>query len=278
MVGGGVNMKKMKLTMFLAVLSAAVASAAETFALSSPNGSALVSSRGARVLSWKDAAGGEVFFMPAQKESPDGDWSHGGSSICWPWFGRRGDRQSLIHGFGRNLEFTLRSRVKTSCGETIVLGTKASDIDLEISFSLTGGLAMKMKSVNLSSSPVELTLGIQSYFPVSSYRNIVFFGVKDKDFAAVDGMDKAFRRIGAEFGFRDSGSRRVVELKADGNTGVVVWTPGTVEPANRNLAVDDCPGFIVIGPSARADEGAVKLAPGGSHELELRVKTAHLAD
>ena len=262
-------MKSRKIAILFAALSVAAGAAAETFTVSSPNASVLVSSKGARILSWKDAAGRENFFMPEKKESPDGDWSHGGTSICWPWFGRKGNKQSLIHGFGRNVEFTLRRREKTAQGETIVLGTEASGTDLEISVSLTDALEIKMKSVNRSSAPVELSLGLQSYFSVSDYKNIVFFGVDGKDFAAVDGMDKAFKRRGDRFGFRDSRSGRIVKLKALGNTGVVVWTPGTVEPANRNLAVDDCPKFIVIGPSARANEGAITLAPGMSHELKL---------
>jgi glucose-6-phosphate 1-epimerase len=247
-------------------------SATETFTLVSPCANATVSAKGGRILSWKDAAGRERLFMPAKPESAGGDWSHGGVSVCWPWFGRKGDKQSLIHGFARNLVFTLRGREKTAHGETLTLGAVAPGLDLELAYSLTDKLTMKMTTRNLAASPAEVSLGIQAYFPVSAYRNIVFSGVKDKDFAAVDGMDKAFGRLGAKFGFRDSGSRRAVALEAAGNTGLVVWTPGTVEPANRNLAVDDCPRFVVIGPCSRKAEGAVTLDPGKTHELSCAFK------
>ena len=85
-------------------------------------------------------------------------------------------------------------------------------------------------------------------------------------------MDKAFKRLGARFGFRDSGAKRAITLDASGNSGLVVWTPGTVEPANRNLAADDCPKFIVLGPSARTTEGAITVAPGKTHELSCSFK------
>ena len=253
--------------------AALAASAAETLTLVSPCASLTVSSKGGRILSWKDAAGKERLFMPAKPDSAGGDWSHGGVSICWPWFGRKGDRQSLIHGFGRNLDFTLRKREKTALGETLTLGAGASGLDLELEFSLTDTLAMKMTTGNTGAAPVEISLGIQAYFPASAYRNIVFFGVEEKDFAAVDGMDKAFRRLGARFGFRDSGAKRAITLDASGNSGLVVWTPGTVEPANRNLAADDCPKFIVLGPSARTAEGAITIAPGKTHVLSCSFRS-----
>ncbi|MBR3923875.1 MAG: hypothetical protein IKJ45_12230 [Kiritimatiellae bacterium] len=83
----------------------------------------------------------------------------------------------------------------------------------------------------------------------------------------MDGMDKAFKRLNGDFGFKDAASGCEFKLNASGNSGLVVWTPGTVEPANRNLAKDDCPKFIVIGPSSRPAEGAVTVNPGESHAL-----------
>ena len=54
-------------------------------------GSAIIDLQGGRVLSWKTTTGTELLFMPRQTESPDGDWSHGGISVCWPWFGKKGN-------------------------------------------------------------------------------------------------------------------------------------------------------------------------------------------
>lgn len=252
-----------------------------TVALSSPSGSVVVSLDGGRLLSWKDAAGNELFFMPANPESPDGDWSHGGSSVCWPWFGRRGTDQSMIHGFARNNRFTVRDRKKIPGGESVTLGLKVSrtdnadfpyDADLELSVSMTKSLSVSMKTANTGDKAFEISEGLQTYFAVKDYGKITFQGVDAADFTAVHGMDKAFRRPVGGFGFRDDSSGMKFTMKATGNSGVVVWTPGTVEPANRNLAKDDCPKFIVIGPSSRAAEGIVTVKPGESREMTFSLE------
>ena len=244
--------------------------------IASASGSVTVSLDGGRILSWKDANGSELFFMPAKQWAPDGDWSHGGTSICWPWFGRKGTEQSLIHGFARNRRFMLRERKAVPGGESVTLGLKVLksdsayfpyDTDLEFKVSLTDRLALKLKTTNSGKEPFEIAEGFQTYFPVADYGKIVFCGVESKEFALVDGMDKAFKRLNGDFGFKDAASGREFKLNASGNTGLVVWTPGTVEPANRNLAKDDCPKFIVIGPSSRPAEGTVTVKPGESHEL-----------
>jgi len=244
--------------------------------IASASGSVTVSLDGGRILSWKDANGKELFFMPAKQWSPNGDWSHGGTSICWPWFGRKGTEQSLIHGFARNCRFMLRERKAVPGGESVTLGLKVLksdsayfpyDADLELKVSLTDRLALKLKTTNSGKEPFEIAEGFQTYFPVADYGKIVFCGVESKEFALVDGMDKAFKRFTGDFGFKDAASGREFKLNASGNTGLVVWTPGTVEPANRNLAKDDCPKFIVIGPSSRPAEGAVTVNPGESHAL-----------
>ena len=257
-------------------LAGCKASQEKIVSIASGSGSTTVSLDGARILSWKDANGKELFFMPAKQWSPDGDWSHGGTSICWPWFGRKGTEQSLIHGFARNRRFTLRDRKTVPGGESVTLGLKVLksdsayfpyEADLEVTVSLTDRLALKLKTTNLGKEPFEIAEGFQTYFPVADYGKIVFCGVESNEFTLVDGMDKAFKRLTGDFGFKDAVSGREFKLNASGNTGLVVWTPGTVEPANRNLAKDDCPKFIVIGPSSRPAEGVVTIKPGESHEL-----------
>ena len=54
---------------------------------------------------------------------------------------------------------------------------------------------------------------------------------------------------------------------AKGNTSLIVWSPGSVEPHNRNLAPGDTERFIGLGPACRTKEGAITLSPGQSHEL-----------
>ena len=230
---------------------------------------------GARILSWR-VAGKEIFFMPSNPQSPDGDWSHGGLSICWPWFGKKGTAASSIHGFARNKTFTLQSRRTSAAGSSATLGlTLAAGEEpnfpyaasLELTFSLTDRLTVTMRTLNTGKEPFAFSGGFQPYFAVGSYKTVTLQGVKEADFAAVDGMDAAFPRRGDAFALTDASIGRKISATAKGNTSLIVWSPGSVEPHNRNLAPGDTERFIGLGPAFRAKEGAITLSPGQAHEL-----------
>ena len=244
-------------------------------ALESRSGRVEIDLVGARILSWR-VAGKEMFFMPSNPQSPEGDWSHGGLSICWPWFGKKGTAASSIHGFARNKTFTLQSRRTSAAGSSATLGlTLAAGEEpnfpyaasLELTFSLTDRLTVTMRTLNTGKEPFAFSGGFQPYFAVGSYKTVTLQGVKEADFAAVDGMDAAFPRRGDAFALTDASIGRKISATAKGNTSLIVWSPGSVEPHNRNLAPGDTERFIGLGPAFRAKEGAITLSPGQAHEL-----------
>ena len=252
------------------------ASAGELVSLRGKGGTAVVDLQGGRVVSWKTVAGEELLFMPRLRVTPGGDWSHGGIGICWPWFGKKGTEPSSIHGFARNRTFMLQKRERSDDGESIVIALDTKEGDcvafpcaarLELEVSMTTRLTLRLRTMNRGSKPFELSEGFQPYFAVSRYDAISISGVKAAPFAAVNGMDAAFQRIGDAFSLKDAARGRTISCVAKGNTGVVVWSPGNVEPHNRNLAAGDTERFIGLGPSNRTKEGPVVLAPGASHEL-----------
>ena len=243
--------------------------------LESRSGRVKIDLFGARILSWR-VAGKEIFFMPSNPQSPDGDWSHGGLSICWPWFGKKGAAASSIHGFARNKTFVLKSRRTSVIGSSVTLELSLAAgenpdfpyaASLELTFSLTDRLTATMRTVNTGKEPFSFSGGFQPYFAVGSYKAVTLQGVKDADFAAVDGMDAAFPRRGDAFALTDAAAGRKISATAKGNTSLIVWSPGSVEPHNRNLAPGDTERFIGLGPAFRAKEGAITLSPGQAHEL-----------
>ena len=242
---------------------------------------------GGRMLSWRLPSGEEMLFMPEQRESPDGDWSHGGISICWPWFGKKGDAASSIHGFARNRELTVRGSRIAADGASAVLGLSLAKgevpdfpyaADMELTVKVSDRLTMTLRTVNTGKEAFSFSNGFQPYFAVSGYRAVTLRGVKTQDFAAVDGMDAAFPRLGDGFALADAGTGREIRAKARGNTGIVVWSPGNVEPHNRNLAAGDTERFIGMGPSNRVKEGPITLAPGQSHELLFELDCRRIRD
>lgn len=243
-------------------------------------GRVTVDTQGGRILSWKTPSGEELLFMPRRTISPDGDWSHGGISICWPWFGKKGPAASSIHGFARNRRFTVKERRVAADGAHVTLGYSQEAgaepdfpyaADLELTVKVGAGLELTLRTTNMGKEPFELTEGFQPYFAVSDYGKVTLRGVKKDAFAAVDGMDAAFPRIADRFSLLDAGFGREIDAYASGNSGLVVWSPGKVEPHNRNLDAGDTERFIGLGPSNRAKEKAITLAPGASHELVFSI-------
>ncbi len=261
---------------------AETASPSRTVEIEGQGGRAVIDLQGGRILSWKTPSGAELLFMPQRPESTGGDWSHGGISICWPWFGKKGDRASSIHGFARNRRFEVRRREAAEAGRssvTLGLSLAAGEdpdfpfaADLELTLRMAKRLEIVMRTRNTGDKPFSLSCGIQPYFAVSRYGSVTLNGVKETAFAAEHGMDAAFPRRGDGFALRDAGAERELRMHATGNTGVVVWSPGSVEPHNRNLAAGDTLRFIGLGPSCRTKEGAIALASGKSHELVFLIE------
>lgn len=272
----------------LSALSAEAASVAKMVSdglgvsvISNEYGLVVVSLEGARIMSWQDRTGRELLFMPDKKTSDGQDWSHGGISICWPWFGRQA---GVIHGFIRTKRFSVRHQTSDSVSLRYSLSVNeepsfphAADLDVDIQLKDT--LSIIMRTRNTGKETFAYTCGVHPYFAVTDYRGLSFDGVDAKPFACVDGMDKAFSCItDGPFSVTDKVLKQTFSMRADGNSHVIVWTPGTVEPANRNLKPDDMTKFIGFGPAFTKSAGAVVLKPGESHELSLRVSRSNSRD
>jgi D-hexose-6-phosphate mutarotase len=232
---------------------------------------------GGRIESWRDAQGREVLFMPERPSSPGGEWSHGGIPPCWPWFGRV---DGVIHGFARNKTFRVKRRGADSAvlAFTLAEGEEKSfpyAAELELSFSLGEKLSVGMTTANTGDESFTFSCGFHPYFRVGNYRAVKFLDVDEKPFACEDGMDKAFARRGeGTFAFADPSAARTVRARASGNSHVVVWTPGTVEPCNRNLLPYETERFVGYGPFVSKSE-RLTLKPGEKASLVLEISAGH---
>jgi glucose-6-phosphate 1-epimerase len=247
----------------------------DVYVLENDRARAEISLKGARVVSWMGKGGKELLFMPERKYAENGDWSHGGIPLCWPWFGRV---DGVIHGFVRNRNFT----VKESGEGFVVLSLSVAEnseksfphaAQLDVRVSLDDKLALSMTTLNAGKKEFSLSCGYHPYFAVSGYKNIVFGGVAEKPFACEDGMDKAFDRRGdGKFGFCDRWLDRELSLRGVGNTHVVVWTPGNVEPCNRNLKPWETEEFIGYGPFVSKGEPKLVLKPGEKSTVTVEMQ------
>ncbi|MCQ2390566.1 MAG: hypothetical protein MJ240_04000 [Kiritimatiellae bacterium] len=252
----------------------------QTVVLEGHGGRVEVSLRGGRILSWRDAVGKEVFFMPRNPVSAGSEWSHGGLPLCWPWFGRR---DGVIHGFVRTRTFTLRELSDVPGGKRAVLGfaLRAGEeksfpyaCDFELELTCTDRLQLVMRTKNLGTEKFSFTSGVHPYFAVSGYEAITVDGVEEKEFALANGTDKAFARRGESVSFMDKAWQRGVRLTSSGAASVVVWAPGNIEPANRNLAIGETERFFGFGP-CNSKGHPVELAPGAVHAFSCVFEVIH---
>lgn len=242
--------------------------------LSNEQGRVDVALTGARITSWRDACGRERLFMPEQPLSGGAEWSHGGIPLCWPWFGRK---DGVIHGFIRNKRFSVVRRTADELLLRYSLESKEepsfpykADIDVEI--QLKDGLSVVLRTRNTGDKPFDFTCGIHPYFAVSDYGKLSFDGIEKDSFACVHGMDKAFPRpSNGSYRMTDEGLRQMLSLHSSGNSHIILWSPGTVEPCNRNLRPEDMTKFVGYGPAHTKAAQPLALSPGVTHEISLKM-------
>ena len=249
--------------------------------LDTPVGHAEIALKGARVLGWSPTGDREMLRMMYKTYADEpGEWSHGGICPCWPWFGGKDvNGKKVIHGFIREKRFELRHREATAERASVTLGyrLKAGEeptfpyaADLEVTLTLTSGkLEYVMKTTNVGKEPFAYSEGIHPYFHVGSLPLTSIEGVEEKPFKVVEGMDKAFDYQGGLVRILDRCTwNRAFRIRGEGGSHLVVWTPGTVEPPNRNLSADDMLYFACVGPFV--SKGApTSLKPGESHVLSM---------
>lgn len=266
---------------FSAMVGAKASEVLDSCVISNCSGRAEISLVGARVMSWRDAMGKELLFMPVKKSSDGAEWSHGGIPLCWPWFGRK---EGVIHGFVRTKRFSVvkqgeddvRLRYVLAEGEEPAFPHAAT---IEVDLRLAKGLSIALRICNAGVRPFDFTCGIHPYFAVTDYAGLSFYGVDNAPFDCVDGMDKAFSRSSDGcFCLADKASLRTLSLKATGNSHVIVWTPGNVEPPNRNLKREDMARFIGFGPAVTKAAGPIILLPGKTYEMKFDVSVARMSD
>jgi len=252
-----------------------------------PAGHAEISLKGARALGWSPSGDREMLRMMIKGESEQpGEWSHGGICPCWPWFGgKEVNGSKVIHGFIREKRFELRKREVTADRASVTLGYRLKadeeptfpyEADLEVTFTMTAGrIDYVMKTTNVGKVPFAYSEGIHPYYQVI-LNQCQIAGVQPQPFKVVEGMDQAFDYAGQAVRIIDRSIwNRATKITGSGGSKLVVWTPGMVEPPNRNLCPDDMPYFACVGPFV--PKGApTQLKPGESHVISMTTELEQL--
>ena len=286
-----------------ATFAAEAATDSPVMKLATSHSSMEVSLWGARILSLK-IRGDEVLWRPREWRLEGEDWAHGGIPLCWPWFGRSGADTNVIHGFARTQKFTLRRKAESANRCELVLGLSSDagtrnrwphDFDLEYRIVLTDRLRLELKTVNTGKETFRFTTGFHPYFAIGDRDQTLVTGTDGMRFCdsrktrALDSVWKgdmlllsSFDHVFVEKGptafhaIEDASRGRRIELSSVGAARLVVWNPGSEEPAEENpapgrLAAGDWRRLICVEPAILWKEAAVTVGPQAHHTLSAEI-------
>ena len=266
-----------------------------------------VSLWGARILSLK-IHGDEVLWRPREWRLEGGvGWAHGGIPLCWPWFGSSGPDPKVKHGFAHLRKFTLRHKHETKERSELVFGLSADaetrrlwpyEFDLEYRLILTDRLRLELKTVNTGKETFRFTTGFHPYFAIGDRDRTLVTGtdgmrfcdsrvtmkydsVWHGDMPLLSSFDHVFVEKGptAFHAIEDAARGRRIELSSGGAARLVVWNPGSEEPAEENpapgrIAAGDWRRLICVEPAILWQEAARSVAPGASYVLWAEIALA----
>lgn len=259
--------------------------------------SALISVYGAQVLSYKSKTNqnSDLLFVSESAYFEQGKAIKGGIPICWPWFGRdleNPDRQ--IHGFARNMLWTLEETESTNDGTRVVLLLSESDESLKLwphSFKIVltivvgKTLRLSLQTVNTGKSTFSITQALHAYFAIDDINKAKVDGLDKIHYLdKVTGSEKAELQVGeitvnqevdriytnvpARTFLIDDKSKRKVEINSNGSKTTVVWNPWIEISKNSPDLTDDAYQRFICVETANAAEDVVVIEPNSSYKIE----------
>lgn len=244
---------------------------------------ALVADKGAHVLSWIPAGGGETLFLSRRSGYGEGIAIRGGVPIIFPQFNRRGS--GMRHGFAR-----LAKWQPISCGlegEYALARYALAQPDVagfgwSQQFAATYEVALRGRELrlvlsveNLSESDLHFTAALHTYLHVGDIADVGLSGLKDVTYAdaardgiysvqreallgKVEGVDYIFAGVTEPIVLHER-SRSVISTQR-GFADAVVWNPGAeIAKTMADLEPEDYRSFVCV--EAASVERPVALAP-----------------
>jgi glucose-6-phosphate 1-epimerase len=223
----------------------------------------------------------------------------GGVPVCFPWFAAHPtDATKPAHGFARTTVWTLHDITSDALGNTrlvLRLGADAAtralwphDFAATLTLSLGPRLEMTFGVENTGNRELDYEAALHTYLTVGDVERVTLHGLERSRYIdKVDGLrekmsgdapirpageiDRVFLDTTAACEVADPVLGRTLRVEKSGSRTTVVWNPGPVKgPAVPDLGGDAWRRFICV-ETANVGEHAVRLPPGGRHEMTARL-------
>lgn len=260
-------------------------------------GQGAISLYGGQVLSWQPSGQQPVFWLSDTSHYNHGKAIRGGVPLCWPWFGgevklANGELSKVSnHGFARQSEWQVTDIVISASAVeiTLSLNGEAYSEHWPYAFGLTQILSFEdsfqqnLTMTNFSESSVEYTGALHSYFRVGDPEKTEIPTLKntlydDKLSGCVDKVSVLDNCMGPiDRVYHSSNSmlivdhqwQRKIEVQSHGCQQWVLWNPGTLATAMKDLHTQGENEFVCL---EAANTGWHKIAPKSSVSISQTVK------
>jgi glucose-6-phosphate 1-epimerase len=271
-------------------------------------GSALVTQRGAQLLSYTPAGGRPVIWLSEQARYAPDTAIRGGVPVCWPWFGVYDRNPQVVrecvaaplgaasHGWVRQVDWDLAEQ-QTDAGAASMTFTYAAPpghqpgwnhhAQLTLRLQFSERIEVSLSVQNRGTAPLSTTLALHTYLAVSDSRNVSLHGLSGHEYLDMVGDGESHRQQGlvtfagetdriylntrAPITLRDPGWQRDLRLLATNSHSTVVWNPGAAKAARLSDMADDAWPRMVCIETARVLDDALTVEPGQSETVGVAI-------
>jgi len=244
---------------------------------------------GATVTHWQPAGHEPVLFTSGQAVFRDGKAIRGGVPICFPWFGSHpADADAPSHGLVRTVPWQLTQTAQGPAGVETQMVTTVDQLHADYRVTFGKQLTLNLTVTNITDTDQTFETALHSYFVVGDVRQINIAGLEHAPY--IDQLqnnkrctqdenpltfaaetDRIYTDNQATCVLTDPVIGRQITVEKLGSRSTVVWNPW-IDKAHRlaDFGDDEWTGMCCV-ESANIGDDAVRLAPGASHTLLVKI-------
>lgn len=244
---------------------------------------------GATVTHWQPAGQQPVLFTSDHAVYQDGKAIRGGVPICFPWFGSHpADDAAPSHGLVRTVPWQLTQTAQGPAGVETQMVTNLDQLHADYRVTFGKQLALNLTVTNIADTDQTFEAALHTYLVVGDARQIKIAGLEhapyidqlqgnkvcqqdDQPITFAAETDRIYTNTQATCVLTDPVLKRTITVEKLGSRSTVVWNPW-IEKSKRlaDFGDDEWTGMCCI-ESANIGEDAVRLAPGASHTLLVKI-------
>ena len=265
--------------------------------IANSSATAIVTLLGAHVVSYRPTGEQEVLFMSEGSAFREGVAIRGGIPVCWPWFSKNPDNESLpMHGFARLFTWNLDSVEEPTPKQTILrlslrdsVATRAiwnHGFLAELVITVGDELRLELTSHNLDAQELTISQAFHTYFSVADIHQVSIDGFDGKsclnkvgeDFTQqgpiriTSEFDAVFQNVDGTSVIHDPAGQRSIVIEKSGSNSGVVWNPWIAKSQRMADFPDDGWKTMVCVETTNAREDSRRLLPNATTEMSVRIR------